>query len=168
MYESPGMDSAEDKTVEKCASDKTRQCGMEEAPNEASWSQSRQAEEEERLIEGETHGGGCRERKRGEKGVRHAGCMAAQAALLYQEATVGVFLLNSAEKPKAMPNSTSVNQAAITSLIVVFFYLFWVLLSPHRETEHHYGGEKDAQLSGCAPMKYRDPSQPLCPQEAAD
>lgn len=96
---------------------------MEEAPNEASWSQSRQAEEGEGLIEGETHRGGWRERKRGEKGVRHAGCMAAQAALLYQEAPVGVFLPNSAEKAKAMPNSTSANRAAITSLIDVF--LFW-------------------------------------------
>lgn len=63
-----------------------------------------------------------RERKRGEKGVRHVGCMAAQAALLYQEPPVGVFLPNSAEKPKAMPSSTSANRAAITSLIDVFFY----------------------------------------------
>lgn len=47
--------------------------------------------------------------------------MAAQAALLYQEAPVGVFLPNSAEKPKAMPNSTSANRAAITSLIDVFY-----------------------------------------------
>lgn len=37
---------------------------MEEAPNEASWSQSRQAEEGEGLIEGETHRGGWRERER--------------------------------------------------------------------------------------------------------
>lgn len=37
---------------------------MEEAPNEASWSQSRQPEEGGGLIEGETHGGGRRERKR--------------------------------------------------------------------------------------------------------
>lgn len=66
---------------------------MEEAPNEASWSQSRQAEEGEGLIEGETHGGGWWEREReGRKGVRRAGCMATQAALLYQEAPVGVFL----------------------------------------------------------------------------
>lgn len=52
--------------------------------------------------------------------------MAAQAALLYQEAPVGVFLPNSAEKPKAMPNSTSANRAAITNLIDVF--LFWTSL----------------------------------------
>lgn len=65
-----------------------------------------------------------RERNRGEKGVRHAGCMAAQAALLYQEAPVGVFLPNSAEKPKAMPNGTSANRAAITSLIDVFLFQF--------------------------------------------
>lgn len=32
------------KTVEKCATDKPRQCGMEEALNGASWSRSRQAE----------------------------------------------------------------------------------------------------------------------------
>lgn len=37
---------------------------MEEASNEASWSQSRQAEEGEGLIEGETHGGGRKERER--------------------------------------------------------------------------------------------------------
>lgn len=42
------------------------------------------------LIEGETRGGGRkRERKRG---VRHTGCMATQAALLYQEVPVGPFL----------------------------------------------------------------------------
>lgn len=58
------MDSAPHKTAEKCATDKTRQCGMEEASNEASWSQSRQAEEGEGLIEGETHGGGRKERER--------------------------------------------------------------------------------------------------------
>lgn len=69
-----------------------------------------------------------REKKRGEKGVRHVGCMAAQAALLYQEAPVGVFLPNSAEKPKAMPNSASANRAAITSLIDVFSLRF---LPPH-------------------------------------
>lgn len=35
-----------EKKKNKCAKDKTRQCGMEEeARNEASWSQSRQAEE---------------------------------------------------------------------------------------------------------------------------
>lgn len=56
-------------------------------------------------------GGGC------------AGCMAAQAALLYQEAPVGVFLPNSAEKAQAEPNSTSANRAAITSLIDVFSFL---------------------------------------------
>lgn len=64
--------------------------------------------------------GGERE-KEGEKGVRHAGCMATQEALLYQEAPVGVFLPKSAEKPKAMPNSTSANRAAITTLIDVFY-----------------------------------------------
>jgi len=95
---------------------------MEEASNEASWSQSRQTEEGEGLIEGETHRGGRREGKRGEKGERHAGCMATQAVLLYQEAPVGVFLPNSAEKPKAMPNSTSANRAAITTLIDVFLF----------------------------------------------
>lgn len=119
---------------------------MEEAPNEASWSQSRQAEEGEGLIEGETHGGGWRERKRGEKGVRHAGCMAAQAALLYQEAPVGVFLPNSAEKAKAMPNSTSANRAAITSLIDVFFLVLAASQPPCWETEHHYNGGEDAEL----------------------
>lgn len=72
-----------------------------------------------------------RERERGEKGVRHAGCMAAQAALLYQEAPVGVFLPNSAEKPKAMPNSTSANRAAITSLIDVFLFRFSLPHSRH-------------------------------------
>lgn len=52
--------------------------------------------------------------------------MAAQAALLYQEAPVGVFLPNSAEKPPAMPASTSANRAAITSLIdVCFVFLFF-------------------------------------------
>lgn len=65
------------------------------------------------------------------KGVRHAGCMAAQAALLYQEAPVGVFLPNSAEKPKAMPNSTSANRAAITNLIdVLFFVFFYIYCGP--------------------------------------
>lgn len=49
--------------------------------------------------------------------------MAAQAALLYQETPVGVFLPNSAEKSRAMPTSTSANRAAITSLIDVFFYI---------------------------------------------
>lgn len=97
---------------------------MEEAPNEASWSQSRQAEEGGRLIEGQTHRGGWRERKRWEKGVRHAGCMAAQAALLYQEAPVGVFLPNSAENPNTMPNCAPANRAAITSLIDAFFFFF--------------------------------------------
>lgn len=58
------MDGASQKTVEKCATDNTRQRGMEEASNEASWSRSRQAEEGEGLIEGETHGGGRRERER--------------------------------------------------------------------------------------------------------
>ena len=97
---------------------------MEEAPNEASWSQSRQAEEGEGLIEGETHGGGWKERKRGIEGGRHAGCMATEAALLYQEEAVGVFLPNSAEKPKTMPSSTSANRDAITSLIDVFLFRF--------------------------------------------
>lgn len=50
--------------------------------------------------------------------------MATQAALLYQEAPVGVFLPNSAEKPKPMPNSTSANRAAITTLIDVFLFSF--------------------------------------------
>lgn len=104
---------------------------MEEAPNEASWSQSRQPEEGGRIDRGRDPRGWVeREKKRGEKGVRHAGCMAAQAALLYQEAPVGVFLPNSAEKPKAMPNSTSANRAAITNLIDVF--LFWTSLSHSR------------------------------------
>lgn len=94
--------------------------------------------------------GGEREKKRGEKGVRHAGCMAAQAALLYQEAPVGVFLPNSAEKPKAMPNSTSANRAAITNLIDVFFILDLVVSQPPCwEAEHHYDGEEDAELTGC-------------------
>lgn len=55
--------------------------------------------------------------------------MATQAALLYQEAPVGAFLPNSAEKPTAMPNSTSANRAAITSLIdaLLFIYLFFTL-----------------------------------------
>ena len=52
--------------------------------------------------------------------------MAAQAALLYQEAPVGVFPPNSAEKSRAMPASTSANRAAITSLIDVF--CFWGFL----------------------------------------
>lgn len=50
--------------------------------------------------------------------------MATQAALLYQEAPVGVFLPNSAEKAKPMPNSTSANRAAITTLIDVFLFSF--------------------------------------------
>lgn len=58
------------KQSKKCATDKTRQCGMEEASNEASWSQSRQAEEGEGLIEGETHRGGWREREREGKGSK--------------------------------------------------------------------------------------------------
>jgi len=40
-----GRTALEIKRSKKCATDKTRQCGMEEASNEASWSQSRQAEE---------------------------------------------------------------------------------------------------------------------------
>lgn len=124
---------------------------MEEAPNEASWSQSRQAEEGGRIDRGRDPRGWVeREKKRGGKGVRHAGCMAAQAALLYQEAPVGVFLPNSAEKPKAMPNSTSANRAAITNLIDVF--LFWISLSRSR----HVGRQsiimmvlEDAELTGC-------------------
>lgn len=92
--------------------------------------------------------GGERERKRGGKGVRHAGCMAAQAVLLYQEAPVGVFLPNSAEKPKAMPNSTSANRAAITSLIDVFLF---------RLTAAMLGGraslcEEDAEVTRCFPL----------------
>lgn len=76
--------------------------------------------------------GGERERKRGGgKGIRHAGCMAAQAALLYQEEPVGVFLPNSAEKAKAMPNSTSANRAAITSLIDVFLFCFLLSHTRH-------------------------------------
>lgn len=87
------------------------------------------------------------ERKRGEKGVRHVGCMAAQAVLLYQEAPVGVFLPNSAEKPKAMPNCMSANRAAITSLIDVFFIpLLSASQWPYWKTEHRYNGEEDA---GC-------------------
>lgn len=50
--------------------------------------------------------------------------MATQAALLYQEAPVGVFLPNSAEKAKPMPNSTSANRAAITTLIDVCLFSF--------------------------------------------
>lgn len=76
--------------------------------------------------------------------------MAAQAALLYQEAPVGVFLPNSAEKPKTMPNSTSANRAAITSLIDVFLFRFSPPHSRHvGEAEHHYGEEDAAQLAGC-------------------
>lgn len=77
--------------------------------------------------------------------------MAAQAALLYQEAPVGVFLPNSAEKPKAMPNGTSANRAAITSLIDVFFFFFIAVLTvsqpPCWEAEHHNDGKEDAELS---------------------
>lgn len=65
--------------------------------------------------------------------------MAAQAALLYQEAPVGVFLPNSAEKPKAMPNSTSANRAAITSLIDVFYS------GPRRLTAAMLGGRASSQ-----------------------
>lgn len=72
-----------------------------------------------------------REKEKGGKGIRHAGCMAAQAALLYQEEPVGVFLPNSAEKAKAMPNSTSANRAAITSLIDVFLFCFLLFHSRH-------------------------------------
>lgn len=104
------------------------------------------------MIEGETHGVGWRERKRkrGGKGVRHAGCMATQAALLYQKAPVGVFLPNSAEKPKAMPNSTSANHAAITSLIDVGFFIPALATShpPCCEADFLYSGEEDAELIG--------------------
>lgn len=89
--------------------------------------------------------GGEREKER----VRHVGCMAAQAALLYQEAPVGVFLPNSAEKSRAMPTSTSANRAAITSLIDVFFFILVlvVLQQPCWGVEHHYG-EEEAQRAG--------------------
>lgn len=107
------MDAASQQTAAKCATDKTRQCGMEEASNEASWARSRQAEEGGGLMEGETHGGGRREGET--ERVRRGGCMAAQAALLYQEAAVGVFPPNSAEKSAALPASASANRAAITS-----------------------------------------------------
>lgn len=134
------MDSAPQKTAEKCATDKTRRCGMEEASNEASWSQSRQAEEGEGLIEGETHRGGRRETER--ERVRHVGCMAAQAALLYQEAPVGVFPPNSAEKCRAMPTGTSANRAAITSLIELFDSASCCLTAAMLGVEQHRGAEE--------------------------
>lgn len=75
--------------------------------------------------------------------------MAAQAALLYQEAPVGVFLPNSAEKSRAMPTSTSANRAAITSLIDVFFFYSGsgCLAAAMLGVEHHYG-EEEAQRAG--------------------
>lgn len=97
---------------------------MEEASNEASWSQSRQAEEGGGLIEGETHGGGWKERKRGVEGGRHAGCMATEAALLYQEEAVGVFLPNCGKTHSHAKYGTSANRAAITSLIDFSFLFF--------------------------------------------
>lgn len=75
--------------------------------------------------------------------------MAAQAALLYQEAPVGVFLPNSAEKSRALPTSTSANRAAITSLIEGGFdSASRCLTAAMLGVEHHYGAE-EAQLAGC-------------------
>lgn len=74
--------------------------------------------------------------------------MATQAALLYQEAPVGVFLPNSAEKAKPMPNSTSANRAAITTLIDVFFIqLLTASQPPCWEAERRYNCEKAAELA---------------------
>ena len=74
------------------------------------------------MIEGETHGGGWKERKRGIEGGRHAGCMATEAALLYQEEAVGVFLPNCGKTQSHAKDCTSANRAAITSLIDVFSF----------------------------------------------
>lgn len=74
--------------------------------------------------------------------------MATQAALLYQEAPVGVFLPKLLrKKTQTMPSSTSANRAAITSLIDVFLFR---LLPPHghRVERHHYNGGKDAAHTG--------------------
>lgn len=67
---------------------------MEEASNEASWSQARQARQRRGRIDRGRDPWGWRGRggkEKGERGVRHAGCMATQAALLYQETPVGPF-----------------------------------------------------------------------------
>lgn len=69
-----------------------------EESNEASWVRSRQAEEANGWMGEETHGGGWRDRG------RHEGCMAAEAAVLYQDAAVAPRLPNS-RKARSMPNT---------------------------------------------------------------
>lgn len=76
--------------------------------------------------------------------------MAAQAALLYQEAPVGVFLPNSAEKSRAMPARMSANRAAITSLIDVFFFFnsgSGFLTAAMLGVERHYGEEESQRAA---------------------
>lgn len=98
---------------------------MEAAFNGASWSRSRQAEGGQRIDRGTDLLGRVEDgEQRGVRGGRRAGCMATQAALLYQEAPVGALLPNAA---KAMPNRTSANRAAITVLINASFFSFSIL-----------------------------------------
>lgn len=97
--------------------------------------------------------------------VRHVGCMAAQAALLYQEAPVGVFLPNSAERCRAMPAGTSANPAAITSLIELFDSASCCLTAAMLGAEQHHGAE-EALLASCSSLLA--PSSLLPPQQGCD
>lgn len=88
--------------------------------------------------------GGEREKKRGKgnKTCRMYGCPGSSIV------SGGTSRCNSAEKPKTMPNRTSANRAAITSLIDVFSLCFSSPHSRHVGRLHHNGGV-DAVFTLC-------------------